>query len=912
MATCSFKTKLALSLTAAFSFFALVFSVGGITLAAYLNAIEAEYSNKIGFRDLGQYFNGVSTDSNTGKTTYQISNADEFRNLQMLVSLGLFDEDDIFNLTSDITWSGTAMAPIGSDDMPFNSTFNGCGHTISNLQIACSDGRDAGLFGYTSINSEVKNLILASPTITINANSNGGNEVSGSPIEAVLSTAAKGMPEIVFSNPGQEVTGSINVINDSDKSQSTIKGFPPTVQDINGNSYEVIYESSDENLIKAQGDGSFLTFKTETAAPNYDLFACTITSKVKYLIDDRFGYYVLERYQFNVLGNGLVTTTTDQDGNHMGAFKTIHPSNNEHKTYAGFFIGHCDGKANHLGLVGDDEQGNFKAKLVINEGSRKYIYSSRVLIGMTRSDNPIDASAGESMSITYDFDSPITEANVTNGPTGEMWVKDIESGYANASYAYGSNYLTNEDPYDTGNDKDVNHQWENAELLTKPYIPNTTIREYSKIFPGSKPSAAEGPSGTKQATNYFANVKLPESDETTNKSSFFGLVLDGGLGAGTMTQVVHKGGLLNSYRRWVRGIYANNGIWLWSTKNLSPLFGENLFYINIRISYVATRTGGNEGQNSFQILANAYNPEVISGENEELTGSYAQNLFWQDLHSPYNYHLQKQDSMYDPTNYPIIDDGKLHSAVITLKIDQDNNNFLGSIFQSWFGNENSEIRYPMLAIGMGSNQNPDSINDSTMRYYADIYEEENLVGDSHFLTYESNKFGSNGNEDIGNYLYAASLIDVGLATYGYQTFQRNGDDTFLGLPNLSQRYRDHERGYFNSYFTVENGTKLYIKDFQMTFTNRQGNTEDIIYDVDYINSRDLPIFEANAYSYWPSSSNVLVAFDIDGSQGNEAVSFSFYRNANGTIFGNSSNTNAGYGLTNSGGTGYTDATLTQG
>ena len=337
MATCSFKTKLALSLTAAFSFFAMVFSLGGITLAAYLNAIEAEYSNRIDFSDLSDYFNSITKDADTGKTTYQIGNEDQLRNLQMLVSLGLFDEDDVFNLTTNIDWIGTSMAPIGSDDMPFNSTFNGCGHTITGLQIACSDGRDAGLFGYTSINSEVKNLVLVNPTITITTNSDGGNDISGSPVEAALIAAAKGMPNIAFSENGQEVAGSITVINNSDTSQSTIKGFPQTVQDINGNSYEVVYESSDENLVKAQGDGSFITYKTETAAPNYDLFACTITSKVKYLIDDRFGYYVLERYQFNVLGNGLVTTTTDQDGNHMGAFKTIHPSNNEHKTYAGFF-----------------------------------------------------------------------------------------------------------------------------------------------------------------------------------------------------------------------------------------------------------------------------------------------------------------------------------------------------------------------------------------------------------------------------------------------------------------------------------------------------------------------------------------------------------------------------------------------
>lgn len=947
MATCSFKTKLALSLTAAFSFFALVFSVGGITLAAYLNAIEAEYSNKIDFSDLGQYFNGVSTDPDTGKTTYQINDADQLRNLQMLVSLGLFDENDIFNLTSSFTWSGTAMAPIGSDDMPFNSTFNGCGKTISNLQIACSDGRDAGLFGYTSINSEVKNLILASPTITIEANSNGGNEVSGSPIEAVLSTAAKGMPEIVFSNPGQEVTGSINVINDSDKSQSTIKGFPKTVQDINGNSYEVIYESSDEKLIQPQNDASFITLKTESAISTFDLFAGTITAKVGFIIDDRFGYYVLERYQFNVTGGGLVSTATatiGEDENAVeysaGAFKTIHSQIREHSTYTGFFIGHCDGKANHLGLYGGTRASDSHGKIVVNSPSRTSVYSARTLIGMTRTDNPIDASAGDTMNIIYDFAGKIVTPDQSPS-VRQYYIKDIENGFNDVRYSYGSGYETNEVNaiYDSeeGNnavDSDSQKQRQNADSFTAEIITNETLREYSSIYPGSNPNADDFENYTdddirryKKPTSYFGNVDYldnGDTEEANDKGSFNGLVIDGGLGAGNWTRVIKKQGFLTGLKHWrtVRGFYINNGFLVWPTKNLSPLFGENLFYINISITYVAKTEGvssENQGEkNSFQILFNLYNPEVQGNFGalgfQSYRASYAQHLFWQDLSYPYSYvdlsHNSNDDNLYNPEDHKIIDDGKLHTEKIQIEIDADNGNSLSNAFHNFWSGDTYNERYPILAIGMGSNTLQPNAH-SSMQFYADIYNGTNIIKNGqndHYFSSNTHSFEENvpGKTSLKNYFSQEDgswFVNSPSQTFGITD---NNDGA------TESDYGNKERAYFNSFFSVDGDTKLYIKDLKVTFTNREGNTEDIIYNVDYVSSSDSANFGWNeqtmSYTGWPQSSNVMIGFDMSPTAG--GVTYSFYRTGN-TVYGNSTNTTA-YPLQNVGGTGYTDAVLGQG
>ena len=156
-------------------------------------------------------------------------------------------------------------------------------------------------------------------------------------------------------------------------------------------------------------------------------------------------------------------------------------------------------------------------------------------------------------------------------------------------------------------------------------------------------------------------------------------------------------------------------------------------------------------QNSFQILFNAYNPEVRGYEKtalSEWTSSYLQYLFWQDLSDPYNVDFSdggQLNTLYNPADHPIIDDGKLHSDVITLTIDQQNGTFWSNLFQSvrdWWKNlwnggnseptEGPEARYPIFALGMGSNVDENKQkyttdnHASTMRYYADIITNNNM------------------------------------------------------------------------------------------------------------------------------------------------------------------------------------------
>jgi filamentous hemagglutinin family protein len=61
--------------------------------------------------------------------------------------------------TSDI-WSGATFIPVGNAANPFTGTFDGLGHAVSNLAITLPTTSYVGLFGYTGVNSEIRNIGL--------------------------------------------------------------------------------------------------------------------------------------------------------------------------------------------------------------------------------------------------------------------------------------------------------------------------------------------------------------------------------------------------------------------------------------------------------------------------------------------------------------------------------------------------------------------------------------------------------------------------------------------------------------------------------------------------------------------------------------------------------------------------------
>lgn len=70
------------------------------------------------------------------------------------------------NAAATSAWNaGAGFTPIGDSGSPFTGTFDGLGHTISNLSIARSAENNVGLFGSTAAASEVRNIGLVNVSL---------------------------------------------------------------------------------------------------------------------------------------------------------------------------------------------------------------------------------------------------------------------------------------------------------------------------------------------------------------------------------------------------------------------------------------------------------------------------------------------------------------------------------------------------------------------------------------------------------------------------------------------------------------------------------------------------------------------------------------------------------------------------
>ena len=104
-------------------------------------------------------------------------------------------------LTHDIDLSGTEWEPIGDRNNVYTGTFDGNGHTISNLTITkenLSFGDDCGMFGRVGTNATIKDLTLESVRLNVGAD--------GIPIGALA-----GSNQGTISNC--KVSGNISVTN---------------------------------------------------------------------------------------------------------------------------------------------------------------------------------------------------------------------------------------------------------------------------------------------------------------------------------------------------------------------------------------------------------------------------------------------------------------------------------------------------------------------------------------------------------------------------------------------------------------------------------------------------------------------------------------------------------------------------
>ncbi|NMV82429.1 MAG: hypothetical protein GX816_02625, partial [Erysipelotrichia bacterium] len=146
----------------------------GFAYSSYV--YNRQYETPVEFNSgvLNGYFEGGS---GTSSDPYSIRYPEQLRNLQRLNVLGVFSENTHFKLddnipSSGLEWDGVDLLPIGSEDYPFYSQFNGNGKRINNLEVNGSQTNDIGMFGYVAMGARIENFLLSSPIIRVTADNN--------------------------------------------------------------------------------------------------------------------------------------------------------------------------------------------------------------------------------------------------------------------------------------------------------------------------------------------------------------------------------------------------------------------------------------------------------------------------------------------------------------------------------------------------------------------------------------------------------------------------------------------------------------------------------------------------------------------------------------------------------------------
>lgn len=165
---------------------------------AWFSAKDAEL--EITGASAGAYFaygDGTKDKDGDGQIhgPYGITTPTHLFNLAWLQNTGKIDPETYFELGADITIEkGYVLPPIGNATNPFNSVFNGNGHTIDGLIVSTNKnvlhGNPAddnyefsnavGMFGMTGDGAEIKDFILINPTVEVVETNSKFSEVSSS------------------------------------------------------------------------------------------------------------------------------------------------------------------------------------------------------------------------------------------------------------------------------------------------------------------------------------------------------------------------------------------------------------------------------------------------------------------------------------------------------------------------------------------------------------------------------------------------------------------------------------------------------------------------------------------------------------------------------------------------------------
>ena len=494
---------------------------------------------------------------------YLLTTPDHLRNLQKLNVLGVFGKNTYFKLDDSIpstglTWSGEPLLPIGSEDYPFYSQFNGNGKRINRLLVNGNQTNDVGMFGYVAHGANVENLILFAPSIYVgynNPQSGTGSATTTNPFDAVLKTSA------------QALTMSLVQKGVEGNATAFFRNLTTTVTG-GGVTYHIEYTSSDTTLLEYNPTTNIATVKDPFDQEGVDFFPVQLTARVYGEYNKKIISYTLERWQINVTPDGNVNVDNPTEEIKVGYWKNIHDVNTTsfgpHGLYVGFFIGHLDGDARNLGLnggtAGDTTTVKDNGKIFVNG---RVARSYTTLIGRSLNDNSNDDANAKFIKRYFDFDTIIAKNDPvhpfpTTPPSDPTWPTTLSASNINNYYA----------PFNN-----------NSLALSRHYGVKEEELGYFRYYPDIRNTSHTDSEGTKNAITLNAGLR----GDIINKREYF-------------LWVIPYDVPLYSYLK--------NGIWIFLSSDnpgFSSLTQKKQYEAEITIRYVASGSTANK----FQIMYNS-------------------------------------------------------------------------------------------------------------------------------------------------------------------------------------------------------------------------------------------------------------------------------------------------------------------
>lgn len=576
----------------------------GLAYASYV--YNRHYETPVEFNSgvLTNYFDGGN---GTSSDPYLIETPDHLRNIQKLNVLGVFSENTYFKLSNDIpstgmTWSGDDLLPIGSEDYPFYSQFNGNGKRINNLVVSGSQTNDIGMFGYVAMGSRIENFLLSSPIVKVTAENNSNALATTNPFAQLFADNTTGAASL-----------GLTLVQ---KSGSNPAYFTTTKASIVGGStaYQIYYKSTNEDLLSYNQANSRWIVHAPSGGEEGKYYPVQLSARVYGVYQNKIISYTLERWHINVTYNGNVNIADQANNINVGYWKTLNASASEgmgpHKTYVGFFIGHLDGEAFFLGLYGGTSSSTTNNGKLIVQGRPVSSFSS--LIGRTVNDNVKDDANASFASQNFDFDYIIDHTPYPSDTS----IFTIPS---NPTSSTGTNTYMN-----TMNNRSI--------ALSKYYSVSDSDTSYMRFYPAINNGTATYLSG--EFDQYGQEIQVTQDAISLDNKAL-------------SAHVFSKTFLFSKYRA---NFFLKNGIWMYLSSQSSTGWGAffsrktNRYEAKIRVAYVASGSTANK----FQFLYNGWNPNAYG---IPLVSEYVANSHWRNITQ-----ITDDDGnpIYNPNDYPVV------------------------------------------------------------------------------------------------------------------------------------------------------------------------------------------------------------------------------------------------------------------